>query len=75
MSERILVVDDEEIVLRSCQRALAADGREIDTAANGAEALERVERAPYDVLVLDIMMPNIDGLEVLQRVKESHPDI
>ena len=75
MSERILVVDDEEIVLRSARRALAADGRVIDTASNGAEALERVEASPYDVLVLDIMMPNVDGLEVLQRVKESHPDI
>ncbi len=75
MSERILVVDDEEIVLRSCRRALAAGGRVIDTASNGVEALERVEAAPYDVLVLDIMMPNVDGLEVLQRVKEAHPDI
>ena len=75
MTERILVVDDEEIVLRSCLRALAADDRVIDTATNGAEALERVEAQPYDALVLDIMMPNIDGLEVLQRVKEAHPDI
>jgi len=75
VSERILIVDDEDIVVRSCLRALAAEGRVIDSATNGAEALERVEAARYDVLVLDIMMPNVDGLEVLQRVKESHPDI
>ncbi|MGE5097823.1 MAG: sigma-54-dependent transcriptional regulator [Betaproteobacteria bacterium] len=75
MTERILVVDDEEIVIRSCLRALAAADRVIDAARSGAEALERVESSHYDALVLDIMMPNIDGLEVLQRVKETHPDI
>ena len=75
MSARILVVDDEDIVIRSCERALAGSDLEVDAARSGAEALERVERGRYDVLVLDIMMPAMDGLEVLQRVKESHPDI
>jgi len=73
MKQRILVVDDEEIVLRSCLRVLAGAEREIDTARNGAEALARIDAAPYDVVLLDIMMPQVDGLEVLQRVKESHP--
>ena len=75
MSERILVVDDEEIVLRSCVRALAAPDRAIDTAQTGSDALARVDGGHYDVLVLDIMMPGIDGMQVLQRVKEAHPDI
>lgn len=75
MTERILVIDDEDIVIRSCERALAAPGRTIDAARNGAEALARVEGGSYDVLVLDIMMPGIDGMQVLQRVKEAHPDI
>jgi DNA-binding NtrC family response regulator len=72
---RILVIDDEEIVRRSCARALAGDGMQVDLAGSGAEALELIESERFDVVVLDIMMPGIDGLEVLQRVKEAHPDI
>ncbi|HET7298537.1 MAG TPA: response regulator, partial [Burkholderiales bacterium] len=75
MSARILVVDDEEIVLQSCRRALGDGERVVDTAASGAEALKRIEEGRYDLVLLDIMMPDIDGLQVLQRVKESHPDI
>jgi DNA-binding NtrC family response regulator len=72
---RILVVDDEEIVLASCRRALAGGERQVDTVSSGAEALERIDAGGYDVVLLDIMMPGIDGLEVLQRVKETHPAI
>ena len=72
---RILIVDDEEIVVRSCRRALEGDDRTVDAVASGVAALERVEGEAYDVIVLDIMMPGVDGLEVLQRVKESHPDV
>jgi DNA-binding NtrC family response regulator len=75
MRSRILIVDDEEIVLKSCQRALAGAERDLDTAASGAEALQKIDAGRYDVVVLDIMMPSIDGLEVLQRVKEAHPDL
>lgn len=74
MKQRILVVDDEEIVLRSCVRVLAGVDRELETARNGADALKKIDASPYDLLLLDIMMPQVDGLEVLQRVKESHPD-
>ncbi len=75
MSARILVVDDEEIVIRSCMRILDADGYQIETAHDGQEALRKVEDDPYDVMILDIMMPNLGGLEVLRRVKEAHPDM
>jgi DNA-binding NtrC family response regulator len=75
MSARILVVDDEEIVIRSCLRILDGSGYQIETAHDGREALQRVDQNPYDILILDIMMPNVGGLEVLRRVKESHPDI
>jgi DNA-binding NtrC family response regulator len=74
MSARILVVDDEPIVVRSCQRILEGDYH-VDAAADGHEALRRVEDGPYDVMILDIMMPNMDGMEVLRRVKEAHPDL
>ncbi len=75
MKGRILVVDDEEIVVRSCLRILGGGDYTVDVARNGAEALQKVASTPYDVVVLDIMMPQIDGLEVLQRVKEAHPDV
>jgi len=75
MSTRILVVDDEEIVIKSCIRILDDDAYQVDSAQSGAEALRKIEENPCDVLILDIMMPRMDGLEVLQRVKETHPDI
>ena len=75
MSARILVVDDEEIVLRSCLRILGGGAYEVESAQDGREALQKIEEGHFDILVLDIMMPKIGGLEVLRRVKESHPDI
>jgi DNA-binding NtrC family response regulator len=75
MKARILVVDDEEIVVRSCLRILGEGGYEAEGVESGEEALRRIEAQPYDVVILDIMMPKVDGLEVLRRVKESHPDI
>ncbi len=75
MKARILVVDDEEIVVRSCLRILGEGDYEAEGVQSGEEALRRIEEHPYDVVILDIMMPKMDGLEVLRRVKESHPDI
>jgi DNA-binding NtrC family response regulator len=75
MKSRILVVDDEEIVITSCVRVLADGEHEVDAVRSGAEALQKIDEGRYDVIILDIMMPNVDGLEVLQRVKEAHPDI
>jgi DNA-binding NtrC family response regulator len=75
MSARILVVDDEDIVIRSALRVLASEDYALDQARDGAEALRSIEGGNYDVVILDIMIPKVDGIEVLQRVKESHPDI
>jgi DNA-binding NtrC family response regulator len=75
MKTRILIVDDEEIVVRSCLRILEGDDYEVEAVGDGWEALRRIDEGGYDVVVLDIMMPKIDGLEVLQHVKERHPDI
>jgi DNA-binding NtrC family response regulator len=75
MSARILVVDDEEIVIRSCLRILGGGDYFVEAVQDGLEALRKIEDGNYDVIILDIMMPKIDGLEVLQRVKETHPDV
>ncbi|MHB8665981.1 MAG: sigma-54-dependent transcriptional regulator [Burkholderiales bacterium] len=76
MKARLLVVDDEEIVIRSCLRILGEAGDyEVEAVQDGAEALRKIDDGHYDALILDIMMPKMDGLEVLRRVKETHPDI
>jgi len=75
MIAKILVVDDEDIVIHSCKRILADELHLVDSATNGHDALRRIEESPFDLMILDIMMPHMDGLEVLQQVKERHPEV
>ncbi len=65
----ILAVDDDEPVLRSVKRVLESAGFTVNTAANGQEALKMIERERPDLVVLDIIMPGIDGLEVCRRIR------
>jgi DNA-binding NtrC family response regulator len=74
MSPRILVVDDEEIVIKSCVRILGGE-YQVDAARDGFAALRMIEDTGYDVVILDVMMPKMDGLEVLRRAKEAHPEV
>ncbi|OGB78351.1 MAG: Fis family transcriptional regulator [Burkholderiales bacterium RIFOXYC12_FULL_60_6] len=75
MSAKILIVDDEEIVIRSCRRILGDSMYAVDSTQDGRDALRKVDETEYDLMILDIMMPGIDGLEVLQHVKERHPGV
>jgi two-component system, OmpR family, response regulator MprA len=68
---KILVVDDERAVRESLRRALELEGYEIELAADGREALERLEESQPDVLVLDVLMPGVDGLEVCRRLRRA----
>ena len=68
---KILVVDDERAVRESLRRALALEGYDVDLAADGEEALESVRRAEPDALILDVLMPGVDGLEVCRRLRRS----
>jgi two-component system response regulator MprA len=68
---KILVVDDERAVRESLRRALTLEGYEVDLAADGEEALEHVHRVEPDALVLDVLMPGIDGLEVSRRLRRT----
>ncbi|MGB9441931.1 MAG: response regulator [Desulfobacterales bacterium] len=71
----ILVVDDELIVRDSLKEWLLEEGFSVDMAASGAEALDRLSRQAYQLMLLDIKMPGMDGVEVLQKAKESWPDL
>ena len=72
--QRILIVDDEDIVVRSTVRILEGAGHLLTTARDATEALRELAQAPFDLAILDIMMPGIDGIELLRRIKESYPD-
>jgi len=69
-----MIVDDELIVRESLLNWLRKYGHEVDTAASGPEALEKIEQKPFQLLFVDIKMPGMDGLELLERVKEEYPD-
>jgi two-component system response regulator MprA len=69
---RILVVDDDPMVATTIQRVLRPEGYEVDVAHGGPEALERVKARRPDVVVLDVMMPGMDGLEVCRRLRTDH---
>lgn len=70
MSKRILIVDDEPRYLRLLEANLRTDGYEIITAQNGVEALEVFSSQPVDLILLDIMMPKLDGFATCQRIRE-----
>lgn len=68
---KVLVVDDDAAVRNSLDRALRLNGYEVDLAVDGVDALNRVTRNAPDALVLDVLMPNIDGLEVCRRMRAN----
>lgn len=70
---RILVVDDEKIIRDGCEKVLRKEGWEVSTASSGIEGLALLQESPYDLLFLDLKMPGLSGMEVLQRVKELYP--
>ena len=66
---RALVVDDEKLIVKGIKFSLEQDGIEVDCAYDGEEALEKAKSNSYDIILLDVMLPKMDGLEVLQAVR------
>ena len=70
MSRKVLVVDDEKLIVKGVRFSLEQDGMEVDCAYDGEEALEKIQNNEYDIVLLDIMLPKLDGFQVCQQVRE-----
>jgi two-component system, OmpR family, KDP operon response regulator KdpE len=71
MAERVLVVDDDETIRRTLRINLRARGYEVEEVATGRDALSTVEDAPPDLVILDLGLPDVDGVEVLRRLRRT----
>ena len=70
MAKKVLVVDDEKLIVKGIRFSLEQDGMEVDCAYDGQEALDKAMSTPYDMILLDVMLPKMDGFEVCQRIRE-----
>ena len=70
----IMIVDDEMIIRQSFLHWFKKDGHVVETAESGYEAMEKLEQSPFDVLFVDVKMPGMNGIELLEKVKEAYPE-
>lgn len=70
---RALVIDDEEPIRKMIARVLSRDGFAVEAASDGQQAIQMIDDAEYDFVVLDLMMPKVDGFGVLRHLEERHP--
>ena len=70
MSRKVLVVDDDKLIVMGIRFSLDQDGMEVDCAFDGEEAVEKAKENKYDIILLDLMLPKMDGLEVCQQIRE-----
>ena len=70
MGKRVLVVDDEKLIVKGIRFSLMQDGMEVDCAYDGEEALELAKNNEYDLLLLDVMLPKMDGFAVCQQIRD-----
>ena len=70
MATKVLVVDDEKLIVKGIRFSLEQEGMEVDSAYDGKEALEKAKEKEYDVILLDVMLPELNGFEVCQQIRE-----
>ena len=68
--KKVLVVDDEKLIVKGIRFSLEQDGMDVDCAYDGEEALEMAKEKKYDIILLDLMLPKMDGFEVCQQIRE-----
>ena len=73
MAHSILVVDDEKLIVKGIKFSLEQDGMKVDAAYDGEEALELAKKNNYDLIILDVMLPKIEGTQVCQQIREFSP--
>jgi DNA-binding NtrC family response regulator len=71
----VLIVDDEQEYLDIMAERLEGRGYQVDKAQNGIEALEKIDHSGYDAILLDFMMPGMDGMETLKKIRAQKPDL
>ncbi|MBU2055846.1 MAG: sigma-54 dependent transcriptional regulator [Proteobacteria bacterium] len=71
----LLVVDDEEVIREGMRRILSAEGYHVDTSASGRTAVEKIQEQDFDVVITDLKMPGMDGMEVLKTIKILQPEV
>ncbi|MCR5665440.1 MAG: response regulator transcription factor [Eubacterium sp.] len=70
MAKKVLVVDDEKLIVKGIRFSLLQDGMEVEVAYDGEEALEKVKNTSFDIILLDVMLPKMNGFEVCQSIRE-----
>lgn len=75
MAQKILVVEDDQFLRELYDELLRDEGYEVSLAADGQEGLEKITAGGFDLVLLDIMLPKIDGLEILRKLKEAPPKL
>lgn len=74
MNERLLIVEDETTLCESLKRVLMRDGYQVDAVDSAETALTHIRETPYDLVITDIVLPGIDGIELLRRIKDGYPE-
>jgi DNA-binding NtrC family response regulator len=75
MAEHILVVDDDDLIRRTVEKLLTRQGFDVTLAENGEEAVEKASTQAFDMVISDVRMPGIDGVETIRRIREYQPNI
>ena len=74
-TKRVLVVDDEKLVCDSCLSILSEEGYQVDTCLSARDSLRRLDRERFDMLVADLRMPDMDGIDLIERAKRKRPEL